>query len=85
MERDRIDVNSGIMAKYEYRMKWYGEDEKTAKLKVSDNFLYENIDKYMNGLVGGGITPELYVENVFPNLNDKKKAELIPLYRRVYR
>lgn len=77
MERDRIDVNSGIMAKYEYRMKWYGEDEKTAKLKVSDNFLYENIDKYMNGLVGGGITPELYVENVFPNLDDKKKAELI--------
>lgn len=77
MERDRLDVTQGLMAKYEYRMKWYGEDEKTAKQKASENFLYENIDKYMNGLTNGGITPELYVENVFPNLDEAKKNELI--------
>lgn len=30
-ERDRQDVLDGIMQKFEYRMKWYGEDEATAK------------------------------------------------------
>ena len=77
MTRDRLDVQQGLMAKYEYRMKWYGEDEKTAKQKASENFLHENIDKFMNGLTNGGITPELYVENVFPNLDETRKNELI--------
>ena len=30
-QRDLQEVRDGIMQKYEYRMKWYGEDEKTAK------------------------------------------------------
>ena len=30
-ERDRQDVRDGLMQKWEYRVKWYGEDEKTAK------------------------------------------------------
>ena len=30
-ERDRQDVLDGIMLKYEYRMKWYGETEEEAK------------------------------------------------------
>lgn len=34
-ERDRQDVRDGFMQKWEYRMKWYGEDEKTAKKMVS--------------------------------------------------
>lgn len=29
--RDREEVDRGIMQKWEYRMKWYGEDEETAK------------------------------------------------------
>lgn len=32
---DRQDVSMGVMPLYEYRMKWYGEDEDTAKAKVS--------------------------------------------------
>jgi len=32
---DRLDVADGVMAKWEYRMKWYGEDETTAKQKVA--------------------------------------------------
>ena len=32
---DRQDVSMGAMPLYEYRMKWYGEDETTAKAKVS--------------------------------------------------
>lgn len=33
--QDLLDVNSGIMSKVEYRMKWYNEDEKTAQEKIN--------------------------------------------------
>lgn len=43
--QDLVDVNNGIMAKHEYRMKWYNEDEATARRKVeeADEF---NIPEY---------------------------------------
>ena len=34
-EQDLQDLAAGIMQAYEYRMKWYGEDEKTAREKVA--------------------------------------------------
>jgi A118 family predicted phage portal protein len=34
--QDREDVKSGIMQKYEFRMKYYGEDETTARKKVCE-------------------------------------------------
>lgn len=34
--QDRIDVASGFMSPVEYRMKWYGEDEKTATYKIAE-------------------------------------------------
>lgn len=33
--RDLQEINTGIMQKYEYRMKWYGEDEETAKQAIA--------------------------------------------------
>ena len=33
---DRSDVASGILSKAEYRMKWYNEDEETAKAKIAE-------------------------------------------------
>ena len=33
---DRQDVNMGVMSKVEYRMKWYNEDEETAKQKIAE-------------------------------------------------
>lgn len=33
---DRQDVASGLMNAYEYRMKWYGEDEETARQKAGE-------------------------------------------------
>ena len=33
---DRQDVNMGVMSKVEYRMKWYNEDEETAKNKLAE-------------------------------------------------
>lgn len=38
--QDLVDVNSGIMSKVEYRMKWYNEDEKTAEEAI------EKIDSF---------------------------------------
>lgn len=35
-ERDRQDVRDGLMNAWEYRVKWYGEDEATAKAKLND-------------------------------------------------
>ena len=33
---DRQDVNMGVMSKVEYRMKWYNEDEETARQKLAE-------------------------------------------------
>lgn len=71
MERDRQDVIAGIMSVPEYREKWYGEDEDTAIEKYNDHFLYKVIDNYINALASGAITPDQYVEKVFPNATNK--------------
>ena len=35
-ERDRKDVAMGVMSLTEYRMKWYQEDEETAKANLPE-------------------------------------------------
>ena len=35
-EQDRADIAAGVMQKYEYRMKYYGETEEEAKLKTAE-------------------------------------------------
>ena len=35
-ERDRQDIRDGIMAQYEYRMKWYGESEENARAAIEE-------------------------------------------------
>ena len=35
-ERDRQDVRDGLMNKWEFRVKWYGETEEEAKAKLND-------------------------------------------------
>ena len=34
--QDRMDLAAGLLSKVDYRMKWYGEDEKTAKAKIAE-------------------------------------------------
>ena len=40
-QQDRQDVSMGVMSAVEYRMKWYNEDEETAKknLPVQNNVM----------------------------------------------
>jgi hypothetical protein len=73
MRRDREDMNSGVLSKVEYRMKWYAEDEDTAKKKVADYFLYDMIGKYSPALATGAITPEQFVEKVYPDAPNKEE------------
>ncbi len=48
-QRDLQEIRDGIMQKWEYRKKWYGEDEETAKKMVTAN---RTDDEYMG--FGGG-------------------------------
>lgn len=48
--RDLQEMRDGIMQKYEYRMKWYGEDEATAKKMIGS----ESSDDELMGFNGGG-------------------------------
>lgn len=43
--QDRLDMASGIMSRLEYRMKWYGEDEETAKRKLAEIMDISSIDE----------------------------------------
>lgn len=42
-KQDMSDMNAGIMSKVEYRMKWYGEDEATAKKAIEEAKSYQDV------------------------------------------
>jgi len=71
MERDRLDVQAGIMAKWEYRMKWYAEDEDTAKRTMVELFNDDLINRYQEALLAGTMTPEQFVDIVYPYASNK--------------
>lgn len=78
---DRTDLLNGTMSKVEYRMKWYGEDEDTAR-KALAKFTTIGIDTKINALLPAlqakVITPQLFVEQVYGDLVDEtQKKELI--------
>lgn len=73
MDRDRLDVQSGIMSVPEFREKWYGEDADTAEQKYNDQFLYKIIENYLQALTTGAMTPQQYVDVVFPNAQNKEE------------
>lgn len=75
MERDRIDVAAGLMSREEYRMKWYAEDDDTARQSVHKYFFAEELNKMIPALEAGVITPTLFVERMYPN--EKNKQEII--------
>ena len=74
MKRDKEDVAAGLMSREEYRIKWYGEDEKTAYENVRKYFLNEIIDDYLPALTQGGMTPEQYVLKVYGEIDNKEEV-----------
>lgn len=77
-ETDRKDVQLGTMSKVEYRAKWNGEDDETAKSRLNENFDYlaGNINALLPSLQANIVSPELFVDLVFGE-NYAKKTELV--------
>ena len=79
-DNDRKDTESGIMSKVQFRMKWYGEDEETAKEALKDAFgdvdLAQRIATFSEALSSGAMTARQYVDQVFPDLDEAKKEAL---------
>ena len=83
---DRQDVNNGVMSKVEYRMKYYGEDEKTAKenlVKFNVDIVSHRAEQLTTMLNDGLITPEAFVKLAYAGLEeiipDYNEAEMIKL------
>lgn len=74
---DRADVTSGVMSKVEYRMKWYNEDEETAK-SITDKYfgdvsLANRINAFLPALTAGAMTTLQFVTMVYPDEPNKEK------------
>lgn len=80
-DNDRKDVESGIMSKLQFRMKWYGETEEDAKDNLKGAFgdteLVSRINTYSQALASGGITYEEYVNQVFIDKTDAEKQTIV--------
>lgn len=80
-DNDRKDVDNGIMSKLEFRMKWYGEDEDSARKALTDAFgdteLASRMNSFATALASGGITYEEYVDQVYPNKSKEEKKEIV--------
>ncbi len=77
MTRDKADVVAGLMSKEEYRMKWYGENEKDAIKNVTKYFRNDVLNKYLGALQSGALRPEEFVEYCYPDYNEEKRTEII--------
>lgn len=80
-DNDRKDMEAGIMSKLEFRMKWYGEDEQTAKKAMEKSFgdpeLLSRINAYGPALAMGTISIEEFVKQVYTELSEAEQKELI--------
>jgi A118 family predicted phage portal protein len=47
--RDLQEIRDGIMQKYEYRVKWYGEDEATAKKMIAQQLSNDELMGFRGG------------------------------------
>lgn len=76
-DNDRKDLDAGVISKLEFRKKWYGEDEETARkaLKVAfgDTELASRIATFGPALAQGTITYEEYVNQVYPDATNKEQ------------
>lgn len=80
-DNDRKDVDSGVMSKLEFRQKWYGEDETTAKEKLKpaygDTDLLSRINSFSPALAQGAITYKEYVDQVYPDKSEAEKETMV--------
>ena len=80
-DNDRKDLEAGVMTKVEFRMKWYGEDKETALKNLKDSYgdveLVSRLDTFMPAFQAGAISAKQFVDNVYTELSQADKDELI--------
>ncbi len=76
-ERDRADVQAGLMSEIEYRMKHYGKSEDEAKADIVRFFLYKELNKYINALQQGVITPKEFIVRCYGEENAELEQYII--------
>ena len=80
-DNDRKDLDSGVMTKLEFRMKWYGEDEETAKKNMLNSYgdveLVSRINTFMPAFQAGAISAKQFVENVYTELTEEERKEMV--------
>ena len=80
-DNDRKDVESGVMSKLEFRMKWYGENKETAienlKNSYGDVELVSRINTLLPALQAGAISITQFVKLVYTNLTPAEQDEMI--------
>lgn len=75
--RDMSNVNAGLMSEIEYRMRWFGEDEKSAQNYVYNNLRYRLINNNLQALQSGAMTPEVFVNICYGDKNEEEKNTII--------
>lgn len=75
--RDRTNVASGLMSVVEYRMRWFGEDEESAKKYVFNNLRYKLINDNLQALTSGALPVKEFVEICYGDKNEQEKQEII--------
>lgn len=73
-ERDKNEVQAGLMSNIEYRMKWYNESEEDARKHIFDYFLNVEIEKYVQALKDGVMTPHEFVLRAYGKEDNELEA-----------
>lgn len=79
-DNDRKDLEAGIMSKIQFRMKWYGEDEETARKELETAYgdvdLIQRINSYLPALEAGAISYLEFVKRVYIDMSEQEQKAL---------
>lgn len=75
--RDRNNLIAGLMSVVEYRMRWFGEDEKQAKKYVYENLRFKLINDNLQGLTSGAMPTNVFVDICYGDKNEQEKQDII--------
>lgn len=68
--RDRTNVASGLMSEVEFRMRWFGEDEKTAQEFVNKYLRYKVLNNYLSAWQTGILPTKLLIKYCYPEFKE---------------
>lgn len=75
-QRDITNMQAGLMSEVEYRMRWYNEDEQSAKKYVYNNLRFKIIGNNLQGLTSGAMPPKIFVDICYGDKTEAEKAEI---------